>query len=125
MYKILYMTQPQPEKPMYWIGSSLDDLKEFPADVKKHFGFELHAIQHGTEPAQWKPIPNWGTGVIELKYKDSSGAYRVVYVAKFRHAIYILHSFQKKTQQTAKPDVEIIKARYKEIALLEEQYEQD
>lgn len=103
------------EKPLEWRGSSLEDLKAFPEQAIRHFGFELHAIQHGLEPTDWKPMQNLGSGVMELRKKLPDGAYRVVYVAKFTRAIFVLHAFQKKTQATARRDIAIIKAQYQAL----------
>lgn len=98
-----------------WRGSALRDLREFPADSRKRAGFELEKIQQNLLPTDWKSINSWGSGVIEIKLDALAGAFRVVYVAKFAEAIYVLHCFQKKTQQTSPKDISIIKARYAEI----------
>ncbi len=115
------MTKPNVEKPILWIGSSLEDLKAFPNQVTRDIGYELHAIQNGSEPSDWKPMQNLGHGILEIRKKDLTGAFRVAYVAKFENAVYVLHAFQKKSQRTAPKDVAIIKARYK--VLLEAQHE--
>ncbi len=62
-----------------------------------------------------KAIPSIGTGVIELRVWDEAGTFRVVYVAKFTDAVYVLHCFQKKTQQTAKRDIELAQKRLKDL----------
>ena len=59
-----------------------------------------------------------GAGAVEIRIKDSTGIYRVIYVARFEEAVYVLHAFQKKTRKTRKTDIELAKARYK--ALLEQ-----
>ncbi|WP_413529358.1 type II toxin-antitoxin system RelE/ParE family toxin [Rahnella inusitata] len=102
-------------KDIDWRGSSLKDLRDFPVDAKKRAGYELEQIQHGLAPTEWKSINHWGAGVVEIKLDAVAGTFRVVYVAKFEEAIYILHCFQKKNQQTSPKDVAIIKARYAEI----------
>ncbi|CFQ34726.1 MULTISPECIES: type II toxin-antitoxin system RelE/ParE family toxin [Yersinia] len=98
-----------------WRGSALEDLKAFPESTRAVAGKQLRNIQYGLEPNDFKPINNWGAGVIEIRLDDNSRAFRVVYVAKFEEKIYVLHSFQKKSQSTSLRDVNIIKARYKEI----------
>ncbi len=98
-----------------WRGSSLKDLRNFPVDVKKRAGYELEQIQQGLPPTQWKSINDWGAGVVEIKIDAFAGTFRVVYIAKFEDAIYILHCFAKKTQQTSLTDIAIIKTRYAEI----------
>ncbi|MCU5774945.1 type II toxin-antitoxin system RelE/ParE family toxin [Erwiniaceae bacterium BAC15a-03b] len=100
------------EKPIDWRGSSLDDLKAVPEDARIAAGFALHKVQHGQDPGDFKVISDWGPGVMELQLNDGTGSWRVVYVAKFEEAIYVLHSFQKKTQKTSKSDVSIITRRW-------------
>ncbi|HFT5242206.1 TPA: type II toxin-antitoxin system RelE/ParE family toxin [Yersinia enterocolitica] len=98
-----------------WRGSALEDLKVFPVSARAVAGRQLRNIQYGLEPNDFKPINNWGSGVIEIRLDDNSKAYRVVYIAKFEEKIYVLHSFQKKSQNTSQKDVNIIKTRYKEV----------
>ena len=102
-------------KKIDWRGSSLKDLRNFPVDVKKRAGYELEQIQQGLPPTQWKSVNDWGAGVVEIKIDAFAGTFRVVYIAKFEDAIYILHCFAKKTQQTCLTDIAIIKTRYAEI----------
>ena len=75
-------------------------------------------IQAGLEPAEWKPFDDVGAGTREIRIRDASGAYRVMYVAKFEEAIYVLHCFQKKTQVTSKQDRAIAAARYRAVVNL-------
>lgn len=103
------------EKPIRWIGSSLQDLIEFPDEARKEAGFQLHLVQHGIDPHDYKPFPQVGAGIREIRIHEGHGIYRVMYVAKFANAIYVLHAFQKKTQKTAKKDIDIATARYKTI----------
>lgn len=98
-----------------WMGSSLEDLREFPPDAMDEVGYQLHLVQSGLEPKDYKPFKDIGQGVKEIRVRDDSGAYRVIYVAKFADAIYVLHAFQKKTQKTRTQDIEIAKSRYKEV----------
>lgn len=104
------------EKPIQWVGTSLDDLLAFPDEAKREAGYQLHRVQQGLNPEDWKPFPSVGPGVKEIRISIARGIYRVMYVAKFEDAVYVLHSFVKKTQRTAKSDVDIAKARYKAIA---------
>ncbi len=94
------------------MGSSRDDVRRFPRDARRKAGLELRAVQRGQEPTNFKPIPSVGAGVYEIRI-HAQGAYRVFYVAKFEEAIYVLHAFQKKTQKTAKRDIEIGRQRYR------------
>jgi phage-related protein len=72
-------------------------------------------VQFGGRPADFKSMPVIGAGAYEIRVRDPSGAYRAIYVAKFEAAVYVLHAFQKKTQQTAKADLELAQVRYKLI----------
>ena len=72
-------------------------------------------MQNGLPPDDAKAIPSIGAGVVELRVRDEAGTFRVVYVAKFTDAVYVLHCFQKKTQQTAKRDIELAQKRFKDL----------
>jgi phage-related protein len=96
------------------MGSSLSDLKEFPTEARRAAGFELSFAQRGLEPSDWKPMSSVGAGVREVRV-HVLGEWRVLYVAKFTAAIDVLHAFQKKTQQTRKEDIELARARYRQI----------
>jgi len=85
------------DKPIYWIGSSYKDLLNFPSEAKQDAGYQLHRIQNGLNPEDWKPFQAIGAGVKEIRISDSGNAYRIMYIAKFAEKIYVLHSFQKKT----------------------------
>ncbi len=102
-------------KPLEFLGSSRDDLVAMPASVRQQIGIERMRVQFGGQPTDFKSMPTVGAGAYEIRFRDPSGAYRAIYVAKFEAAVYVLHAFQKKTQQTAKSDLELAKARYKLI----------
>lgn len=102
-------------KPIKFIGPSLDALREFPNDARREAGYQLGKVQHGMEPADWKPMVSIGEGVKEIRVRDETGAFRVVYVAKLADAVYVLHCFQKKTQRTSQGDIELARKRYKEL----------
>jgi phage-related protein len=106
---------PRGMKPLEFLGSSRDDLCAMPDGVRHSIGLELMRVQYGAEPTSFKPMPAVGTGAYEIRVRDQSGAYRAIYVAKFAAAVYVLHAFHKKTQQTAKLDIELAKARYRLI----------
>ncbi|MGV6815922.1 MAG: type II toxin-antitoxin system RelE/ParE family toxin [Thiotrichales bacterium] len=103
------------EAEIYWVGSSYKDLTEFPKQAKQDAGYQLHRVQNGLDPENWKPFQTVGSGVKEIRISDDGNAFRVMYVAKFSERIYVLHSFQKKTQKTAQKDIDIAKTRYKAI----------
>ena len=101
-------------KPILFIGSSRDDLREFPAEVRKALGDELLRVQNGLMPVELKPLKDVGKGAYEIRV-HLNGAWRVIYVAKFANAVYVLHAFEKKTQKTSQSDMELAKRRYKLI----------
>ncbi|EBL7064850.1 type II toxin-antitoxin system RelE/ParE family toxin [Salmonella enterica] len=103
------------EKEIRWVGSSLEDLLAFLITVRKAVGYQLHKIQYGIEPDDWKPFSEIGAGVNEIRIRDNNGIYRVMYVAKFEEALYVLHSFQKQTQQTSQYDKNIARTRYNRV----------
>jgi len=70
------------------------------------------AAQFGGEPTDFKPMKTIGAGAYEIRYRGIDGAFRVIYVAKFEEAVYVLHAFQKKTQKTAQADIELARRRY-------------
>jgi len=102
-------------KSVKFLGSSLSDLREMPATARHELGIELMTVQHGGEPSDFKPMPTVGRGAYEIRYRDPSGAFRVIYVAKLADAIYVLHAFQKKTQKTELSDIELAAKRYRTI----------
>jgi phage-related protein len=103
------------DKEIRWVGSAYDDLLAFPNAPRREAGFELGKVQAGLEPADWKPFNELGAGVREIRISDASGIFRVMYVAKFEEAVYVLHCFQKKTQATSKRDKDIAAARYRAV----------
>lgn len=103
------------EKELLWVGSSYDDLLDFPREARRTAGFELGKVQAGLEPEDWKPFDSVGAGTREIRIRDITGIYRVMYVAKFEEAIYVLHCFQKKSQATSKHDKDVAEARYRAV----------
>ena len=104
------------EKEIRWVGSSYDDLLAFPKGPRKEAGFQLGKVQAGLEPTDWKPFDEVGAGTREVRISDAIGIFRVMVVAKFEEAVYVLHCFQKKTQATSKQDKDIATARYRTVA---------
>jgi len=103
-------------KDVRFVGSSLVDLRQFPAGARREAGFELSNVQSGLQPGDWKPMKTVGAGAVEIRIKDKDGIYRVIYVARFEEAVYVLHAFQKKSKKTRKVDIELAKARYKALS---------
>ncbi|MCW5968148.1 MAG: type II toxin-antitoxin system RelE/ParE family toxin [Blastocatellales bacterium] len=101
-------------KTLLFIGSSLDDLRDLPEEVRRAAGFQLYAVQCGLTPSDWKPMPGIGPGAMEIRIR-LKGAWRIICVTRFENAIYVLHAFQKKTRKTSKADIELARKRYTEI----------
>lgn len=102
------------DKPIYWIGTSKEDISSFPVEVKRKAGLQLRAVQQGLQPTDFKPMPVIGKGVAEIRVWTGD-TYRIFYVAKFPEAVYVLHAFGKKTQKTSKKDIEVGKQRYQQM----------
>lgn len=102
-------------KSIEFCGSALNDLRTFPEDARREAGHQLDQVQQGREPDDWKPMASIGTGVREIRIREATGAFRVIYVAKFEDAIFVLHCFQKKTQKTSRSDVELATKRLKDL----------
>lgn len=102
-------------KRLRFLGDSLNCLREFPADAKHDAGFQLDKVQRGEQPDDFKPMPAIGKGVEEIRVRDDSGIFRVIYTARRAEAIYVLHAFQKRTQATAKRDIEVARKRFTEL----------
>ena len=105
---------PEKLKALQFLGSSLDDLRDFPEEVRHALGVELLRVQYGGMPLDFKALPSVGSGAHEIRV-HIGGAWRAIYVAKFEVAVYVLHAFQKKTRKTAKSDIELAAMRYKMI----------
>jgi phage-related protein len=101
-------------KGIRFCGRSLEVLCAFPAVAKREAGYQLDRVQRGLEPTDWKPMPSIGSGVREIRIMHEE-QYRVIYVAKFADAVYVLHAFQKKTQKTRKQDIDTAKQALKQL----------
>ena len=112
----------KPQKQLRWLGDSLDAVKEFSDEAKRSAGHQLGIVQAGLDPLDWKPIEIVGPGTKEVRIQVETG-YRVLYVAKFNEAVYVLHAFVKKTQKTSKKDIDLASGRYK--ALMKERKKND
>jgi phage-related protein len=102
-------------KPVEFLGNSLKALRELPAGGRRSLGFQLERVQRGSEPLDWKPMKSVGSGVCEVRARDESGAYRMMYVAKFEEAVYVLHCFTKKSQKTSALDLDLARTRYQQL----------
>lgn len=102
------------EKPLFWIGSSLKDLKKLPAEVQDEVGSALSVAQFGGAHPATKPWKGSGPGVVEIVDNFDGNTYRAVYTVRFKEAVYVLHAFQKKSPkgiETAQVDVDLVKKR--------------
>lgn len=102
-------------KQIKFLGGSLAELRDFPEAARKEAGIQLHKIQLGLEPSDWKPMATVGPGVREVRIGDAAGAFRVLYVTNIGDAVYVLHAFENKTQQTAKRHLDLAMLRLKQI----------
>jgi phage-related protein len=103
-------------KPLRFLGRSRQDLQAFPATARREAGFQLDHVQCGVNPDDWKPMKTIGPGVREIRIRDQAGAFRVIYVATFVDAVFVLHAFQKKTQATSLQDIRLATSRFRELA---------
>lgn len=101
-----------PPKPVEFLGDSLKRLRGFPDTARRRAGQQLERLQHGLMPDDFKSMPAIGKGVQEIRVRDESGAYRVIYTAKLANAVYVLHAFQKKSERAAALDLQLARQRW-------------
>jgi len=89
-------------------------VRAFAKDARGRAGYELYRVQQGLDPTDWKPMPSVGPGVREIRI-HTDGEHRVVYVARFDEAIYVLHAFEKKTRKTRRADVDVAGKRFRDV----------
>jgi phage-related protein len=101
-----------------WVGSSLEDLKAFPREVRRVMGFAIRAAEEGGKHPDAKPMKGFkGASVLEIVEDHDGDTYRAVYTVRFSDAVYVLHAFQKKSKKgiaTPKHHLDLIRARLKE-----------
>ena len=102
-------------KEVRWHGSSRSDVEAFPNDARREAGYQLFQVQIGEIPSDWKPMSSVGSGVREIRIRQASGAYRIIYLTTIGDVVHVLHAFQKKTQATTKRDIDLAKARLRQI----------
>lgn len=106
------------QKPLAWVGRAFDELMDFPPEARHAAGTNLRRVQKGSEPQDWKPMESIGPGVREIRIRTHQGGtvqHRVIYVAKFAEAVYVLHAFGKKSQATSQHNVDVARARYAQM----------
>lgn len=111
-------TADQPkEKPVHWIGSSREDLREFPTEARRDIGFALSFAQNGRKHDSAKPLKGFkGAGVLEIVEDHRGDTYRAIYTVRFASAVYVLHAFKKKSKSgvaTPRHEIELVERRLK------------
>ncbi len=105
------------EKPIHWIGSSRQDLREFPAEARRDIGYALSFAQNGRKHASAKPLKGFkGAGVLEIVEDHRGDTYRAIYTVRFASAVYVLHAFKKKSKSgiaTPQHEMELVERRLK------------
>lgn len=99
------------------MGASLEDLRDFPPEARRAAGYELRRIQTGLMPTDWKSMPSIGPGVNEIRI-HTHFEHRILYLAKFEEAVYVLHAFEKKSRQTRDADLTLARERLRQVRVL-------
>ena len=102
-------------KPVEWIGSARDDLREMPEDIQGTFGYALHEAQRGKHHPNAKQLKGELHGLIEVVDDFDGDTYRAIYTVKLAGIVYVLHVFQKKSTRgiaTPKREIAVIKERW-------------
>jgi len=102
-------------KSIRFLGDSLKRLREFPEEARQDAGYQLDKVQRGEQPDDFKPMPSIGKGVEEIRIWDDAGTFRVIYTARLKAAVVVLHAFQKKTQTTSKQNIDLARARWAQL----------
>jgi len=102
-------------KAVVFLGNSLSNLRAFPERARRDAGFQLDRVQRGLDPQDWKPMQTVGPGVREIRVRDATGAFRVIYLATLADAVYVLHAFAKKTQRTSQRDLTLAQLRLRAL----------
>jgi len=110
-----------PLKPLFWVASSREDLRCFPAKVRREVGFALFRAQQGGKHPNARPLKGFGgAGVLEIITNFDRSTYRSVYTIRFPDAVYVLHAFQKKARSgkaTPRAELERIRTRLRRALL--------
>ena len=101
-------------KSLKWLGQSRKIVQSFVKAVRAQIGYQLYRVQQGLMPTDYKSMVSIGTGVLEIRLHRPH-EHRVIYVAKLKNKVYILHAFEKKTQKTSLRDIETAKRNYQEL----------
>jgi phage-related protein len=104
-------------KPLVWIASSLEAVRSFPPDARRAAGYQLRRVQSGLMPSDHKPLSSVGVGVLEIRIHTRT-EHRIVYLAKFEEAVYVLHAFEKRSRKTSKVDLALARDRLAQVRAL-------
>ena len=102
-------------KNLDFLGDSLDRIRGFPESARQDGGYQLDKVQHGEEPDDWKPMKTIGPGVREIRIATDGNQYRVIYYAKLKDDILVLHAFMKKSERTPTKEIELTRKRFLEL----------
>jgi phage-related protein len=115
MPKLVYPTAPGRRRELFWVGSTLDDLRAFPEEVRLEMGHALHLAQLGDKSPDAKPLRGFqGAGVLEVVENHDGNTFRAVYTVRLESGVYALHAFQKKSHKgiaTDPRDLELVRKR--------------
>lgn len=100
----------------WYTDALLDEVRAWPKDVREEVGRQLNKVEYGGTPTDFKSMQTIGPGVNEIRHSDDGDKYRLIYIAKFPEAVYVLHVItKKKTQKTPQRDIDLAKKRLKEL----------
>ena len=102
-------------RPVSFLGDSLDVIRAFPDGPRREVGYQIERVQRGLDPDDWKPMKTVGPSAREIRVREATGSFRVIYLATLPDAVFVLHAFQKKSQRTSKRDLEVATSRFKEL----------
>jgi len=102
------------EKPLVWLGSSLEDVRDFPESARRAAGYQLGRVQQDLMLTDWKPLLSVGAGVYEIRVRTEL-QHRILYIAKYEEAVYVLHAFEKRTRQTPQRDLDLARTRLADL----------
>ena len=116
-------------KPVRWMGSSREDVRDFPAETRRDVGYALSFEQRGEKHPSAKPLKGFkGAGVLEIVEDHRGDTYRAVYTVRFAQIVYVLDAFMKKSRsgiKTPKHEIELIERRLKAAEADYTQWEKD
>jgi phage-related protein len=108
--------QKKRKQTIWFLPSLRDEVRSWPSEVREEVGRQLNKVEYGRHPVDFKPLTTVGPGVYEIRHSDDGDQYRLLYVAKFQEAVYILHVItKKKSQKTPRHDINVARNRYQDL----------